>query len=368
MQSRATADKVVLEVVKKEIPKLKENEVLIRVEAAPINPSDVAALLALADPATCVTTGTDGCAQSTMDVPTKFKGAMRGRIGTFPVGNEGAGVVTEAGSSAEAQALLGKTVSVMAGGMYAEYRKAKASDCMVLPKGITPAQGAASFVNPLTVLGFIETMKMEGHTGIIHTAAASNLGQMLLKACHRDKIPLVNIVRKAEQEEMLRSLGATHVIRSDKPTFIKDLAEALKETKCTLCFDAIGGGEIGGQILTAMEIAAGGAGVYGSNVHKQLYIYGGLDRAPTTFNRSFGMMWSMGGWLMPTFAAKVGPAKMASLREQVANQLTTTFASTFAREVSLLEAVQAEHIKVWATQATGQKYLINPHTKIGSRL
>lgn len=369
MQSTATPEKVVLEIVRKDIPKLKDNEVLVRVEAAPINPSDVATLLAFADPTTCVTTGTDGCAQSTMDVPAKFKGAIRGREGTpTPVGNEGAGVVTEAGSSAEAQALLGKTVAVMGGGMYAQYRKVRAGDCLVLPKGITPSQGAACFVNPLTVLGFIETMKMEGHTGLVHTAAASNLGQMLLKVCLRDNIPLVNIVRKADQEELLRGLGATHVIRSDKPTFIKDLAEALKETKATLAFDAIGGGETVGQILTAMEIAAGGVGVYGSTVYKQVYIYGGLDRSPTTFNRSFGMMWGIGGWLMPNFAAKIGTARMAALREQVANEITTTFASKFAHEVSLLEAVQAGNIKGWASQATGQKYLVNPHKKIGSHL
>jgi len=256
---------------------------------------------------------------------------------------------------------------VMAGGMYAEYRKVRVSDCMVLPAGVTAAQGASCWVNPLTALGFVETMKMEGHTAIVHTAAASSLGQMLVKLCLRDNIPLVNIVRKMEQEELLRGLGAVYVVRSDKNSFVQDLSEALKKTQATLAFDAIGGGEIGGQILAAMEIAAGGTGVYGSAVHKQLYVYGGLDRSPTTFNRSFGMTWGMGGWLLANFVGKAGMTKMLALREQVANGLTTTFASSFAREVSLLEAVQAEHIRVWSNQ-TGQKYLVNPHKKIAARL
>jgi NADPH2:quinone reductase len=272
--------------------------------------------------------------------------------------------VVDAGSSPEAQRLLGKTVAILGGAMYAQYRTMKAKQCLLLPAGTTPADGASCFVNPLTVLGMVETMRREGHTAIVHTAAASNLGQMLQKLCLVEKIPLVNIVRKAEQEALLRSIGATHVCNSSSPSFMDDLTNALAATSATVAFDATGGGKLASQILTCMEAAAvrnmKEYSRYGSTTFKQVYIYGGLDRNPTELTRNYGMMWSLGGWLLTPFLQKIGPEATQKLRERVAAEVKTTFASTYAREISLAEALQLDSIKVYGQQATGKKYLINP--------
>jgi len=283
----------------------------------------------------------------------------------MPVGNEGAGTVVEAGSAPEAQALLGKTVAVLGGAMYSEYRCVHASQCLELPPGTTPVDGASWFVNPLTALGMVETMRAEGHTALVHTAAASNLGQMLQKVCSKDGIALVNIVRKPEQAVILRDLGATYVCDSSAPAFMDELVEALVATSATIAFDAIGGGKLVGQILTAMEIAlnkkSGGYSRYGSSTHKQVYIYGMLDRSPTILSRSFGMAWGLGGWLLTPFLQKAGGETVQRLRTRVASELKTTFASHYARHVSLREALKPEVIAAYGKQATGEKYLITPH-------
>jgi NADPH2:quinone reductase len=348
-----------------EVPPPAPDEVVVRVEAAPINPSDLGLLFGPADVTTAKTSG--GGAQSvvTAAIPERLMRMVAGRVGqSLPVGNEGAGVVIDAGSEPSAQRLLGKTVAILGGAMYAQYRTMKAKQCLLLPPGTTPAQGASCFVNPLTVLGMVETARREGHSAIVHTAAASNLGQMLQKLCLVEKLPLVNIVRKPEQEAILREIGATHVCNSSSPSFLDDLTDALAATGATIAFDATGGGKLASQILTAMEAAAvrnmKEYSRYGSTTFKQVYIYGGLDRSPTELTRNYGMMWSLGGWLLTPFLQKIGPDATQKLRERVAAEIKTTFASSYAKEISLAEALQLDSISVYGQQATGKKYLINP--------
>ncbi|HEY4926720.1 MAG TPA: zinc-binding dehydrogenase [Roseiarcus sp.] len=342
------------------------DEVVVRVEASPINPSDLGLLVGAADLATAKLSGAGDSTIATATVPQAAMKAMAGRVDqSMPVGNEGAGIVIAAGASEAAQALLGKTVAMIGGAMYAQYRCLKAADCLALPAGTSPAEGASSFINPLTSLGMVETMRREGHSALVHTAAASNLGQMLNRLCLKDGIALVNIIRHPEQEEILRAIGASHVCNSAAPNFIEDLTRALVETGATLAFDAIGGGKLAGQILTGMEAAANMKAKtysrYGSTVHKQVYIYGGLDTRPTELNRSFGMAWGIGGWLLFPFLQKIGPAEAQKLRQRVAAEITTTFASRYTRVVSLQEALQLEAIAAYAKRATGEKYLIAPH-------
>jgi NADPH:quinone reductase-like Zn-dependent oxidoreductase len=343
-----------------------ENEVVVRVEASPLNPSDLGLLVGAADMATAKASGTKEAPVITAKVPEAAMKAMAGRLDeSMPVGNEGAGVVVKTGSSDEAKALMGKTVAMIGGAMYAQYRTVRAKDCLVLPAGTTPAEGASWFVNPLTALGMTETMRREGHTALVHTAAASNLGQMLNKICLKDGIGLVNIVRSAEQADILRKIGAKHIVDSSSATFMDDLTNALVETGATLAFDAIGGGKLAGQILTCMEIAANKTAKvysrYGSSVHKQVYIYGGLDTRPIELNRAFGMIWGVGGWLLTPFLQKIGPADGQKLRQRVAAELKTTFASHYTKVVSLQEALQLSNIAVYTKRATGEKYLINPN-------
>jgi len=338
---------------------------VVRVEASPINPSDIGLLFGAADMNTAELFGTKDLPIVTATVPAKFMKAMAGRVDqSMAVGNEGAGVVVEAGTSDAAQALLGKTVAVLGGAMYTQYRCVKVDQCLVLPAGATAADGASCFVNPLTALGMVETMRLEGHTALVHTAAASNLGQMLIKICIKDRIALVNIVRKPEQETLLRSIGAKYVCNAASPTFIEDLTQALVETGATLAFDATGGGKLAGQILTCMEAAlnrnAKEYSRYGSTTHKQVYIYGGLDTGPTEFNRSFGMSWGMGGWLLFPFLQRIGAKAAQSLRQRVSDELKTTFASTYSKEISLVEALQLESIAAYGLRSTGAKFLINP--------
>jgi NADPH:quinone reductase-like Zn-dependent oxidoreductase len=342
------------------------DEVVVRIEATPINPSDLGLLVGAADMATARASGTREAPVITAKVPEAAMRAMAGRLDeSMPVGNEGAGVVIRTGSSEAAKALMGKTVAMIGGAMYAQYRTIKVRECMVLPDGATPAEGASCFVNPLTSLGMVETMRREGHKALVHTAAASNLGQMLNRICLKDGIPLVNIVRSAQQAEILRKIGAKFVVDSTSPTFPNDLTNAVAETGATLAFDAIGGGRIAGQILTSMEAAANrNAKVYsryGSNVHKQVYIYGGLDTGPTELNRTFGMTWGIGGWLLFPFLQKIGPSEALKLQQRVAAELKTTFASHYTQVVSLAEALQLSHIAVYAKRSTGEKYLINPN-------
>ncbi len=355
------------------------DEVIVRIEATPINPSDIGLLFGAADMATAKTfvkpvAGASADATGpvvTAQIPARAMPGMGGRLGqSMPVGNEGAGTVVAAGASPAAQALLGKLVAVLGGAMYTQYRCVKAEQCLLLPKGATAADGASCFVNPLTALGMVETMRREGHTALVHTAAASNLGQMLNKICIKDGINLVNIVRKPEQAALLKSIGAKYVCDAQSASFMEDLTQALVATGATIAFDATGGGKLPGQILTAMEAAINRSAKeysrYGSTTHKQVYIYGGLDTGPTEFNRSFGMTWGMGGWLMFPFLQKIGAAATQTLKARVAAELKTTFASHYAGELSLAEALQLDSIAQYGARATGTKYLINPNKGVSA--
>ena len=347
------------------VPEPGPDEVVIRVEATPINPSDLGLLLGAADMTTARASGAGETAKVTATIPERFRAMMAARADhSMPVGNEGAGVVVKAGASEAASALLGKTVATFGGAMYAQFRAVKAAECLVLPQGATAADGASCFVNPLTALGMVTTMRLEGHKALVHTAAASNLGQMLNKICLKDGVDLVNIVRSPAQADILRGIGAKHIVDSSAPTFKADLTAALVATGATIAFDAIGGGKLAGQILSGMEIAAnqagGGYSRYGSTTHKQVYIYGGLDTGPTELTRSFGMAWGIGGWLLPPFLQKIGPTEGQRLRARVAAELKTTFASHYSQVVSLSDALSLAHIAVYNQRATGTKYLINP--------
>jgi len=353
------------------IPAPGPDEVVIRVEGSPINPSDLGLLFGAADMSTARQSGTPGNPVVTATIPEGLMRSMAGRVDhSMPVGNEGAGEVVGAGSSNEAQALLGRTVAIFGGAMYSQYRCIKAAQCLSLPEGTTPAEGASCFVNPLTSLGMVETMRREGHTALVHTAAASNLGQMLNRICIADKVGLVNIVRTQQQEDLLRAIGATHVCNSSAPAFARDLTEALVATGATLAFDAIGGGTLAGRILACMEAALTRSSTeytrYGSAIHKQVYIYGALDTGPTVVNRGFGFAWGIGGWLLWPFLQKIGPAAAQILRERVASELKTTFASHYTKEVSLAEALQLDEIAVYGRRATGEKYLINPNKGVAA--
>ncbi|MEV0673348.1 zinc-binding dehydrogenase [Mycobacterium sp. NPDC050441] len=348
------------------VPAPGADEVVVRVEASPINPSDLGLLIpSVADMSAATVAGTPERPVVTAPLKPGSLAGLAARIGeSLPVGNEGAGTVVAAGTSPAAQALLGKTVGIAGGAMYAQYRVVNAAACLVLPESASARQGASSFVNPLTALGMLETMRREGHSALVHTAAASNLGQMLVKACLADGVPLVNIVRKAEQEDILRGLGAVHVCNSASPSFETDLVEALKATSATLAFDATGGGTLASQILNGMEQAANATAAqysrYGSAVHKQVYIYGSLDTGPTVLTRNFGMAWGVGGWLLTPFLAGAGAETIARLRARVAAELTTTFASNYTQEVSLADMLTPAVFHSYLKKATGEKYLVTP--------
>ena len=357
--------KLEIAITESERPIPGDDEVLIQVEATPINPSDLGLLIGPGD----INTLKAEDSKIIMDVPKAIMGAMEPRLNKpMPVGNEGSGVVIEAG--ANAQELLGKVVSVVGGGMYTQYRCLPAASCMVMNEGTEPRDCASSFVNPLTALGMVETMKMEGHTALVHTAAASNLGQMLVKICKDDGVQLVNIVRKQEHVDLLKSFGAQFVCNSSDDDFMEQLTSAITETKATLAFDATGGGELAGKILACMEAAARKNATeyspYGSTDHKQVYIYGALNQSGITLpnNRSFGMYWGIGGFLLTPFLGKVGFEKMGELQARVASEIKTTFASTYTQEVSLEEVLTLESLMVYAKQATGEKFLINPNAKM----
>jgi NADPH:quinone reductase len=361
-----TTGELELSLVSVPIPRPAANEVLVRVEAAPINPSDLGVLFATADMSTVKVSGPPERPVVTARISDAGLKAISGRLdASMPVGNEGAGVVVAAGSDPRAQALVGKTVAVLGGAMYSQYRAIPVDQCLVLPDGATPVEGASSFVNPLTALGMLETMRREGHTALVHTAAASNLGQMLVRLCLKDGVGLVNIVRKADQAELLKAIGAVHVCVSSSPTFAEDLTAALAATDATLAFDATGGGTLAGQILTCMETVlsrkAKEYSRYGSTTHKQVYLYGGLDPSPTELRRAFGMAWGIGGWLISPFMQKIGAAATQALKQRVAAELRTTFATQYAKEVSLAEALSPAAIAAYGARATGAKYLINPN-------
>ncbi len=340
----------------------RDDEIIVQMLAAPINPSDMGVMFGPADPQSAKVVQVDGGSVVRLQAPAAAAAALDARLDkALPVGNEGAGRVIAAGS--QAQALLGRLVAIRGGGMYVRYRKVRAADALVLPDDATAEEGAAAFINPMTALGMIETMRLEGFTALVHTAAASNLGQMLCRLCQTEGVGLVNIVRSPQQAALLRGIGAEHVCDSSTPGFMDDLEAALRATGATLAFDAIGGGPLAGQILSAMEKACtspdAGYSHYGSGVPKKVYIYGGLNTGPTEFRRSFGMAWSMGGWLLFPILQKVGPERAAQLKQRVAAELKTTFASGYGHTISLAQALEPEVLKAYARRETGQKYLID---------
>ena len=369
IRSKVTSEgNIEISIASAEKPVPTDDEVLIEVQAAPINPSDLGLLLSFAaDLETINVSGSGDETVTSMKIHPALMSAMKPRLDeSMQVGNEGSGVIVDAG--ANVKDLIGKTVGLAGGAMYSQYRAVPAASCLVMNDGTTAAEAASSFVNPLTALGFIETMKMENHTAIVHTAAASNLGQMLVKICKDDGVPLVNIVRKSEHVELLKGLGAEYICNTSDDNFMESLVAALVETGATLGFDATGGGnngELPGQILAAMEIAANKTAKeysrYGSDTYKQVYIYGGLDQSPTILKRSFGMSWGLGGWLLTPMIGRIGMERFQQMRERVAAEITTTFASNYVQEISFEEMLQPEIIKSYAKQATGEKYLVTPH-------
>lgn len=347
------------------VPQPQSDEVLIRVEASPINPSDQGLLFGTADLTTAQQSGTLDRPVVRARVPEAAMRAMAGRMDqSMIVGNEGAGTVVATGDTPAARALLGRRVAVLAGGMYGQYRCVKAVQCLVLPDDASAEDGASCFVNPLTALGMVETMRLEGHSALVHTAAASNLGQMLNRICLKDRIGLVSIVRSDAQAALLKSQGAVHVCNSAAPDFRAALTDALAATGATIAFDAIGGGQLPNDILACMEAALGRNATeysrYGSSTHKQVYLYGNLDRGPTLIARDYGMAWGVGGWLLTPFLQRIGHAGAQRLRERVAAELKTTFASRYTQRVSLAQALTLPAIAAYAKRATGEKYLILP--------
>ena len=359
------AGEVRLELLEKPTPQPETNQVLVKIEATPINPSDLGVMFGLSDMANAKSSGAGNDTVLTAPVSQQGLRVMKARLGqALAVGNEGAGTVVATGDSELAKSLEGKIVAVMGGGMYGQYRCVDAASCLPLLEGHTAKDGASSFVNPLTALSMIETMKLEEHSALVHTAAASNLGQMLVRICQADGVELVNIVRKEEQATLLRDMGAKYVVNSSSDSFMADLADAIHATGATLGFDATGGGSLASSILTCMEAAAartpGGYSIYGSIKHKQVYLYGGLDTSATVLNRGYGMAWGVGGWLLPNFLAKAGMEVAARLRTRVANELKTNFASHYSDEISLSEALQAETVQRYVMKQTGEKFLICP--------
>ena len=369
IRSEITSEgKLNLSIVTSDVPTPSDDEVLIKVEASPINPSDLGLLISFAADLDSISSqGSGDDTVTSMGIHPGLMQSMKPRIDkSMKVGNEGGGVIVDAGKNAKN--LIGKTVGVAGGAMYSQYRCLPAMSCLVMNEGTTSAEAASSFVNPLTALGFTETMKLENHSALVHTAAASNLGQMLVKICLADDIPLVNIVRKEEHVKLLKNLGAKYICNTSDENFMKNLIDCLVETGATLGFDATGGGNEGklaGQILSAMEVAANKNATeysrYGSDTYKQVYIYGGLDPTPTVLNRSFGLSWGLGGWLLTPFIGRVGMEKFQEMRDRVAREITTTFASSYTKEVSLEEMLEPDAIKTYAKQATGTKYLVTPH-------
>lgn len=341
-----------------------DDEVIVRVEAAPINPSDLGLLLGPADVSTLKAASQDGNPSLSFTVPQTRLSGVKARLGqSLPIGNEGAGTVIAAGSAGTA--LVGKRVAMIGGAMYADYRRIGIGDIVPLPEGASAADGASMFVNPLTALGFVETARSGGHKAIIHTAAASNLGQMLAKICLADGIPLINIVRSPQQVDLLRGLGATHVLNSRDADFLARLTDAIAEAGATIAFDAVGGGTLASDIMQAMESAAARSLTtytrYGSDTFKQLHIYGALDVGPTILNRlAFGYQWGVSGWLLFPFLQKAGQAVSQRLRQRVLDELTTTFASAYTRTIGLAEALEPDVLQAYQRKATSEKFLIDP--------
>ena len=361
LRTTVKGGEIALSLDRRPVPTPNGDQVVVQVQAAPINPSDLGLLIASADPASFVAAGEGASAPLS---PGAQKALAARADKPMPAGNEGAGIVIAAGEDPKAQALIGRTVAVLGGSMYAQYRVVPARDCVPLPEGVSAAEGASFFVNPLTALGMVETMRREGHSAIVHTAAASNLGQMLSRLCQTEGVPLVNIVRSSAQAEILRNDGATEICDSSAADFRESLVAALERTGATIAFDAIGGGRLANDILTAMEAVAakreGEYSRYGSSAFKQVYIYGSLDTGPTELTRGFGLSWAVGGWLLTPFLQKIGAEAAQSLRERVARDIKTVFASKYTKTISLAEAVDPAVIAAYGRRATGEKFLVDP--------
>ena len=337
------------------------NQVLVRMEAAPINPSDLAILTGAAD----LDNAQYSPGKFVATMPEPFNSAQKGRHGLrLPVGNEGAGTVIAAGEGEAAQALVGQRVACVPGNAYSQYCLAEAAMC--LPLGdMSAKEGASAFVNPMTALGFVETARMEGQSAIIHTAAASNLGQMLVRICQEDAIPLVNIVRKSEHVDLLAGMGATHIVNSSDDDFMHQLSGAIEATGAFLGFDPIGGGRMADDCFRAMEQVAVGRMTeysrYGSEQAKKMYIYGRLDLGPTILTPAYGFGWTLSGWLLTPFLQQAGMETLMRMRKRVLDGLTTTFASSYKRQVTLEEMLTKEAVLDYRGMKTGEKYLVTPH-------
>jgi len=358
-------DKLVLSVEPLEVPDPAPDEVVVAVQAAPINPSDLGLLLSPADLSTARAGEVDGHPALIADIRPAIKPLVAERLGKkLNAGNEGAGLVVAAGSSDAAQALLGQTVTMVGGSMYSTHRVVNARMVLPLPEGAKASEGASLFVNPMTVQSFLTTMRDEGHTAIIHTAAASNLGQMLAKLCKKEDVPLVAIVRRDSQRELLAELGVPYIVDSSKETFFNDLVQAIAAAEATLCFDAIGGGKMADTVLKAMEMALRSrgmeGGVYGTPVHKQVYIYGRLDFSPTILTSAYGMYWGVGGWLVTPRLQKQGMKRTIEMRQYAIEERNGIFASDYARTISLEEMLDPDTARSIDKKGTGGKVLVDP--------
>jgi NADPH:quinone reductase len=347
-----------LQLAEHDVPEPSGSQVVVAVEASPINPSDLGMLLGAVAPSSLRRDGPDLVGT----VPDAALPLYRDRLDKpLPVGNEGAGTVIAAGP--EAAGLTGRRVALFGGSMWTDYRVADAAAVVELPDDVSAAEGAALFINPLTALSMVETMRAEGHHALVHTAAASNLGQMLVRICAADGIGLVNIVRRAEQAQLLRDIGAAHVLDSSQPDFADRLTEAIHATGATIAFDAIGGGSLAGDILLAMERAQpplASYTPYGTAVHKQVYIYGSLDFSPTVIDRKFGLTWGVGGYLLTNALGRLGGEAIGRMRARILAEAKTTFASRYAQTIGLGEVLEPEVLAVFARRSTGTKYLIDP--------
>ncbi len=348
------------------IPAPGPGQVVVRVEATPVNPSDLITLLPGADAAEAEYSLAGESPRVTVRLAPHIAAAFQGRFSQpLAVGLEGAGTVVAAGD--DARHLLGKRVAVLslARGLFAQYCTVAAAECLPLPEGISARDGAGLFCNPMTALAMVETLRLDGHRALIHTAGASNLGQMLVRICREDGIPLVAVVRREEQVALLRDMGATHVCNSSAPDFDRQLIRAIEETGATAAFDAIGGGDMAHRLLSAMEVVAASRlaeySPYGSPSPKRVYVYGRLDRSPMVIRHEhYGLLWEVGAWVMPPVLEHIGPEKTAQLTGRILDNPTTTFASPYAREVSLAEVLRRDTLVACSRLATGQKYLINP--------
>jgi NADPH:quinone reductase-like Zn-dependent oxidoreductase len=338
------------------------SEVVIALEAVPVNPSDLMTMLATAGPANARREN----GEVMLRVEPKPLEARKRRIGQpLAVGLTGAGTVIAAGEQAED--LIGRRVSAisMTRGSFGEYLTLDRAACAPLPDAVSCRDAADVFCNPMTVMAMVEEVKLAGQRAMIHTAAASNLGQMLVRVCAEDGIELVNVVRRAEQADLLRGMGARYVVNSTEPTFAKDLAAAVCATGATIAFDAIGGGDMAGTLHRAMEEAEAAKmpaySPYGSPTPKHVHIYGYLDRSPTVLDvDAYGMQWNVGLWFQGATLAKVSQERVGALLGRVIAGLNGPFASHFAHVVSLDQMLDPEVMAGYARQATGEKYLIDP--------